>query len=139
MNHWLLKTEPSEYSANDLKNAGTAAWDGVANATALIHLRAMKRGDRVLIYHTGNERQIVAVAEVVGSAYPDPGKDDPRLVVVDLKWKSALKHPVTLDQIRSDTTFAGWDLLRIGRLSVVPTPKAMFDRVVELSSRAASK
>lgn len=139
MNHWLLKTEPSEYSADDLKKGGKATWDGVANATALIHLRAMKKGDRVLIYHTGDEKQVVATAEVIGEAYPDPKQDDAKLVVVDLKWTSALKSPVTLAQIKADTMFAGWDLLRIGRLSVVPTPKTMFDRVIELSSRPAGK
>lgn len=136
MNHWLLKTEPGEYCADDLKKAGKATWDGVANATALIHLRSMKKGDRVLIYHTGDEKRVVATAEVVREAFPDPKQDDPKLVVVDLKWRSALKSPVTLGQIKADPAFAGWDLLRIGRLSVVPTHERMFDRVIELSSQS---
>ena len=139
MNHWLLKTEPGEYSADDLKRAGVATWDGVANATALIHLRAMKKGDRVLIYHTADQKQVVGQAEVVRESYPDPSQDDAKLAVVDLRWRSALKSPVTLAQIKSDPAFAGWDLLRIGRLSVVPTPRAMFDRIIELSSQRNGK
>jgi predicted RNA-binding protein with PUA-like domain len=139
MKHWLMKTEPSEYSADDLKKAGKAVWDGVANATALIHLRAMRKGDLVLIYHTGDEKCVVATAEVVRQAYPDPKLEDPKLVVVDLKWRSALASPVTLAQIKADAAFAGWDLLRIGRLSVVPTPETMFDRVIDLSSRGSAK
>jgi predicted RNA-binding protein with PUA-like domain len=133
MQHWLLKTEPSTYSADDLKAAKVASWDGVANATALIHLRAMKKGDRCLIYHTGAEKRCVAVAEVVKAAYPDPKLDDPKLVVVDLKFVKMLKTPVTLEQIKADKAFAGWDLLRIGRLSVVPTLKSLWERVMELA------
>jgi predicted RNA-binding protein with PUA-like domain len=106
----------------------------VANATALIHLRAMQKGDVVIIYHTGGEKQCVGLAEVSRAAYPDPKLDDTKLVVVDLKFKSMLKSPVTLEQIKSDPAFTGWDLLRIGRLSVVPTSEQILKRVIALST-----
>lgn len=137
MAYWLLKTEPSEYSLDDLARAtakgGFAAWDGVANATALIHLRAMKVGDTCFIYHTGSEKQIVGTAAVVKAAYPDP--KNPKLVIVDLAFASRLSSPVTLAEIKVDPAFAGWDLLRIGRLSVVPTSAAIHKRVLQLSKK----
>lgn len=133
MAHWLLKTEPSEYSWDDLVRDKKGRWDGVSNATALIHLRAMKTGDLALIYHTGTERRVVGIARIAAAAYPDPSKDNPKLVVVDLVPQRPLKEPVSLDQIKADTAFAGWDLLRIGRLSVVPTPAGMWKRVMELA------
>lgn len=133
MKYWLLKTEPSEYAWGDLVRAGRATWDGVINATALIHLRAMSEGDRAVIYHTGDERAAVGVAEVTRSAYPDPSGDDPKRVVVDLKPRVALPKPVTLAQVKADPAFTGWDLLRIGRLSVVPVPPAMWKRLCELA------
>jgi predicted RNA-binding protein with PUA-like domain len=131
--YWLLKTEPSVYSWADLVRDKKTTWDGVANATALIHIRAMKAGDQALIYHTGTERAAVGIAEVTKGAYPDPKLDDEKLVVVDLAPKQALARPVTLDEIKADKTFAGWDLLRIGRLSVVPTPPAFWERIIEMS------
>ena len=137
MAYWLLKTEPSTYSWADLVRDKKATWDGVANATALIHLRAMKSGDQALIYHTGTERQAVGIAKITKGPYPDPKEDDAKLVVVDLAPKQALTRPVTLDEIKADKTFAGWDLLRIGRLSVVPTPPEMWDRIIELSKEKA--
>jgi predicted RNA-binding protein with PUA-like domain len=133
MAYWLLKTEPSTYAWHDLVKDRKATWDGVANNTALIHLRAMAKGDLALIYHTGNERQAVGIAEITSKAYPDPKADDEKLVVVDLKPKRALSRPVTLGQIKADKTFAGWDFLRIGRLSVVPVPEKLWNRILELS------
>lgn len=131
---WLLKTEPGTYAFPTLLADKKATWDGVANATALIHMRTMKKGDLCLFYHTGDERQVVGIAEVTSAPYPDPKLDNPKMVVVDLKPKKALKVPVTLEAIKADPAFAGWDLLRISRLSVVPTPQAMFDRIVALGS-----
>jgi predicted RNA-binding protein with PUA-like domain len=103
---------------------------------ALKHLRSMNKGDLVLIYHTGGERAAVGIAEIISKAHPDPNEDDERLVVVDLKPKKALARAVTLDEFKGDKTFAGWDLLRIGRLSVVPVPQKMWDRVLELAEQA---
>jgi len=132
--YWLLKTEPSTYSWADLLRDKKTTWDGVANATALIHIRAMKAGDQALIYHTGTERAAMGIAKVTKGAYPDPKQDDQKRVVVDLAPKQALARPVTLDEIKADKAFAGWDLLRIGRLSVVPTPPAFWERIIEMSN-----
>ena len=133
MPHWLLKTEPTSYSWNDLVRDKKTVWSGVRNPVALKHIRTMRKGDLALIYHTGDERAAVGIAEVTSAPYTDPNEDDERLVVVDLKPKKKLAHPVTLDQIKSDKTCAGWDLLRISRLSVVPTPQAMWKRIEKLS------
>lgn len=132
MPFWLLKTEPGSYSWDDLVRDGKTVWSGVANAAALIHLRKMKRGDRALIYHTGDERAAVGVAEVVSDPYPDPSAKNDRLVVVEVKPKTELRHAVTLDAIKSDPIFAGWDLLRISRLSVLPVPTPMWRRIEQL-------
>jgi predicted RNA-binding protein with PUA-like domain len=133
MAYWLLKTEPTVYSWDDLVRDGKTAWDGVANNTALIHLRAMKPGDLAIIYHTGDERTAIGLAEITSASYPDPKADDPKLVVVDLKPKQKLPKPVTLPQIKSDPQFEGWDLLRIGRLSVLPVPPKMWKHLLKLA------
>src|SRR5882724_8062159 len=134
MAKWLLKTEPSTYSWDDLTRDGKAVWDGVANATALKHIRTMNKGDLALIYHTGDERQAVGIAEIVSKPYADPKEGDEKLAVVDLKPKEKLAKPVSISDIKADKTFTGWDFLRIGRLSVVPVPEKMWERILELSS-----
>jgi predicted RNA-binding protein with PUA-like domain len=113
-----------------------AVWDGIGNALALKHVRTMKKGDLALIYHTGDERAAVGVAEIASDPYPDPKEADEKLVVVDIKPKKKLPQPVTLADIKADPAFAGWDLLRIGRLSVVPVPDAMWTRIEELAAAA---
>jgi predicted RNA-binding protein with PUA-like domain len=133
---WLLKTEPSTYSYDDLAREKQTTWDGITNATALKHIRTMKKGDSALIYHTGDERAVVGIAQIASAPYPDPKTADEKFVVFDLKPKKKLAQPVTLDAIKSDKTFAGWDLLRIGRLSVVPVPPAMWKRIEQLSSKS---
>lgn len=116
---WLLKTEPSVYGYDDLEKAGRAVWDGVANPVALRNLRAMKRGDRVIVYHTGAAKAAVGLAEVVRAAYPDPKAKDERLSVVDLEARGRLARPVPLSEIKGLPAFADSPLLRQGRLSVV--------------------
>lgn len=138
MPYWLLKTEPGSFSWDDLVREKAATWDGVSNPTALKHLRAMRKGDLALIYHTGDERAAVGVAEVCSAPYPDPKENDDRLAVVDLKPKSRLPKPVTLSEIKADPTFAGWDFLRIGRLSVVPVPDTLWERLLEMAHGAAA-
>ena len=130
--YWILKTEPSTYSFADLQKATRAVWDGVKNAVALKNLRQMQPGDRVLIYHTGDEKAVVGVAEILSAAYPDPKAKDPRLVVVDLKAVKPLPQPVTLAQIKADKTFADLALVRIGRLSVSAASAAQWNRLVSL-------
>jgi len=96
MNRWLLKTEPGTYSFAQLMREGTARWDGVASPAALIHLRAMCRGDPALIYHSGAEKAVIGLARVAGAPYADPALDDPRRVVVDLEAVGPLARPVPL-------------------------------------------
>jgi predicted RNA-binding protein with PUA-like domain len=134
MAHWLLKTEPSDYAWDNLTRDKRTVWDGVANNTALKHMRTMKKGDDALIYHTGDERRAVGIAQIVSDPYPDPKEKDAKLVVVDLKPKNKLPRPIPLDEIRADKAFAGWDLLRIGRLSVVPVPDNMWNHLLELAN-----
>jgi predicted RNA-binding protein with PUA-like domain len=134
MSYWLLKTEPSTFSWDDLVRDKKAVWDGVANATALKHVRTARKGDLALVYHTGDVRAAVGVAEITSDPYPDPNEADEKLAVFDLKPKKKLKRPVTLDAIKADEAFAGWDLLRISRLSVVPVPEAMWKRIAELAA-----
>ncbi len=117
---WLLKTEPSTYGFDDLVREGRTVWDGVKNAVALKHLRAMRRGDEVLVYHTGKEKQIVGTARVAADPYPDPRGKDPKLVVVDLEAGSRLPAPVTLASVKADPAFADFALVRLPRLSVMP-------------------
>ena len=124
MAEWLLKTEPSEYSFADLQKAGRAVWDGVGNPVALRNLRAMKSGDRVIVYHTGDEKAAVGLAEVVREAYPDPKKKNEKLVVVELRAGKPLARPVTLAEIKAHPAFAQSPLVRQGRLSVVPLTAA---------------
>lgn len=121
---WLLKTEPSTYSYADLERNRRTTWDGVRNPAALKHLRAMKAGDQAFIYHTGDERQIVGLAGVISNARPDP--KDPKLAVVDLEASMRLPKPVTLAVIKSQKKFAGFELVRQPRLSVMLVPADLF-------------
>lgn len=117
---WLLKTEPSQYGFDDLERERRAVWDGVSNPAALRNLGEMKKGDRVLVYHTGAEKAVVGVAEVAREAYPDPKRKNPRLLVVELTAKRRLARPVTLAEIKATPVFRDSPLVRQGRLSVVP-------------------
>jgi predicted RNA-binding protein with PUA-like domain len=123
---WLLKTEPSQYGYADLERDGRAVWDGVSNPVALRNLRAMKKGEKLVVYHTGDEKAAVGLAEVVREAYPDPKAKDERLVVVDLVPRGRLKAPVTLAQIKAMAVFKDSPLVRQGRLSVVPLTAAQW-------------
>jgi predicted RNA-binding protein with PUA-like domain len=126
---WLLKTEPSTYAYADLEREGRATWDGVKNPAALRNLQAMKAGDRAFVYHTGDEKAAVGIAEVVREAYPDPKWPRGKFVVVDLKAIARLARPVTLAEIKSLAIFADSPLVRQGRLSVVPLTAAQWKAV----------
>ncbi len=115
------------------------AWDGVTNALALKHIRTMAKGDLALIYHTGDQRAAVGIVEVISAPYPDPKAEDERHVVVEVKLKHKLARPVTLSDIKADPAFAHWELLRIGRLSVVPVPQAMWDHLLDLAKPVSSE
>lgn len=136
MSHWLLKTEPDTYAWADLVREKVGRWDGVRNATALIHLRAMRPGDEAFIYHTGGEKAVVGVARVRTAAYPDPKAGDPRFVMVDLEPVRPLAGPVTLAAIKADARFAGFALVRIPRLSVMPVSAAQWKAILAMSRAA---
>ncbi len=133
---WLLKTEPTAYSFDRLLAEGSAVWDGVRNNLALKHLREMKRGDRVLIYHSGAEKAVVGQARVSRAAYPDPRHDDPKLVVVDLVPEGRLTRTVSLAQVKADPALAEMPLVRMGRLSVMPVTGEQWKRLLTLAGGA---
>ena len=117
---WLFKTEPEEYSYTELERDKKCVWDGVSNNLALKHLRSVKLGDEVLIYHTGNEKAIVGVAEVISDPYTDPAANDEHLMVVNLKPKRRFAQPLTLAEIKAIEGLNEFDLVRLPRLSVMP-------------------
>lgn len=131
--YWLLKTEPEAYSYADLERDGATVWDGVSNNAALLHLRAMRPGDQALIYHTGDERRAVGLAEVTSAPYPDPKLGNPKLVVVDVRPLGRLSRPVELAAIKADPFFADFALVRQGRLSVVPVMEAQWARLMGMA------
>jgi len=131
---WLFKTEPGAYSWQQLARAGRTAWDGVRNALALKHLAAVAKGDEVLIYHTGDEKAAVGIAEVVRAPYPDPKQRDPKLLVVDIRPVRALSQPVALSAMRANPRLEGFDLLRLPRLSVVPVSPGQWAAIIEMSN-----
>ena len=136
-NFWLVKTEPSTYSYDDMAREQTAVWDGVRNPVALKSLRAMHPGDQVLVYHTGDEKAVVGWATVVSAPYADPKQQDPNLVVIDLKAHRRLPQPVTLAQIKADKTFADLPIVRQGRLSVSPVTAPQWKRLLKLAGAEA--
>jgi predicted RNA-binding protein with PUA-like domain len=136
--HWLFKTEPSAYSFADLAAAGRTTWDGVKNPLALKNLASVKPGDEVFIYHTGGEKAVVGVARAVGRPYADPKKKDPKLLVIDLEAPRPLPAPVTLAVIKANKTFAGFDLVRLPRLSVMPVAEEHAREIERLAKAARS-
>ena len=139
MNYWLFKEEPTHYSFDDLMRDKKTVWDGVENNLALKHLREVKKGDRVFFYHTGDEKAIVGTMQVVKPAYPDPKQHNPRFVVVDVKPIARLKRPVTLAEIKANTEFADFALVRISRLSVMPVPPELWAEIERMAAQAPSK
>jgi len=135
-NYWLAKQEPSGprgYSFEKLKNDKTTVWDGVHNNLALKHMQNMEKGDLVLFYHTGEERQAVGIMEVISKPYPNPKEENKRFIVVDVKYKIPLKRPVTLDEMKKQKKFKNWELIRISRLSVMPVPKEIWEEILKIS------
>ncbi len=131
--YWLLKTEPGDYSWNDLKKDGQADWDGVRAPAAQRHISRMKPGDLALIYHTGTERAAVGVAEVTALPYPDPGDLTGRYQVVNVASRQDLPRPVTLKEIKDSGLFPDWELVRQPRLSVVPVSRQQWHKIIEWS------
>ncbi|MFQ5697468.1 MAG: EVE domain-containing protein [Myxococcota bacterium] len=128
-----MKTEPSSYAWSDLVRDDETCWDGVRNHAARLHLLAMALGDRVLVYHSGRERQAVGLAQVTREAYPDPTADDRRWVAVDLRATRPLVRPVPLARVKAEPSLREIALVRQSRLSVMPLEPRAFRRILELA------
>lgn len=134
MNYFLVKSEPFKYSWEQFNKDGETFWDGVRNYQARNNLKAMKKGDLVLFYHSNEGKEVVGIAKVVKEFYQDPTTDDERWVVVDLAPVETFKIPVNLEIIKADPLLQDIALVRQGRLSVMPLKHEEFDRIVELGN-----
>jgi predicted RNA-binding protein with PUA-like domain len=135
MSLWLFKEEPTHYSFAQLSRDGRTVWDGVSNALARKNLRQVRKGDRVLFYHTGKEKAIVGEMRVVSDPWRDEQADDPKEVLVEVEAVRSLPHPVSLAQIKEDPLLADWDLVRLPRLSVMAVSEEQWSRIEELSEQ----
>jgi len=124
MAHWLFKSEPSAFSWDDLVKKGSTGWDGVRNYQAANNMKAMKLGERGFFYHSVEEKRIVGVVEVSGLYRPDPSDASGRFGMVEVRALMAVKHPVTLAEIKAEPRLAKLALVRQSRLSVVPIGEA---------------
>lgn len=132
MNYWMVKTEPTSYSWEDLVKKGEDVWDGVRNYQARNFLKAMQKGDLVLFYHSGKDKAIVGVAEVADEAFPDPKDSD--WEAVSLKAKNALSNPVNLSQIKAEDRLSEMLMLRQSRLSVMSVTHSEFDLIMKMGA-----
>jgi predicted RNA-binding protein with PUA-like domain len=137
--YWMVKQEPETYSWTDFVNDGRTDWSGVRNYQARNNLREMKNGDRVLFYHSGKDKAVVGLAEVVKSAYKDPTADDPQWVAVDLKPIKPFATPVLLAAIRYDKRLSQLPLIRQSQLSVMPLTKDEFDVILAMGNSKTRK
>jgi predicted RNA-binding protein with PUA-like domain len=133
MNYWLVKSEPETYSWATLVKEGKTAWTGVRNYAARNHLRAMKSGDAVFFYHSGEEKSVVGLAHVAKEVYPDPTAAEGDWSAVDLTPVKSLVEPVALSQIKTDKILKEMALVKQSRLSVIPVAREQFRRLLELS------
>jgi len=131
MHYWLVKTEPEEYSFYDLLKAGNVVWDGVRNYQARNNLKAMKVEDKVLVYHSGEKKEIVGIAKVVKEHFFDPKDKTNTWVVVKLEPVKELKQPVTLNEIKSNKALSSMPLIKQSRLSVMPVTESEFNIIVK--------
>jgi predicted RNA-binding protein with PUA-like domain len=132
LSYWILKTDTDVYPYDQLEREGQAVWDGVTNALALKHIRSMSKGDAALIYHAGQGKELVGLAQISSHPYPDPKQNDPRLVVVDVAAERRLPKRVSLADIKSDPGFADLALVRMSRLSVIPVPAEQWKRLLQM-------
>jgi predicted RNA-binding protein with PUA-like domain len=126
-NRWLFKTEPSVYSFQQLQKDKKTMWDGVKNNLALKNLKDIKKGDEILIYHTGDEKAAVGIARALGGAYTDPSQKNPRMLVVDIESVKPLPRPVTLAEVKANKKLANFDLVRLSRLSIMKVSDEQWD------------
>lgn len=134
-NRWLVKQEPDSYPFGQFAHEKETAWEGVRNFQARNNLRAMRRGDPVLFYASGDLKAVVGTATVVGAPYPDPTADDGDWTAVKLRAGKALPRPVTLAEIKATPALAEMLLVRNSRLSVMPVTQAQFDAIVAMGER----
>ena len=134
MNYWLVKSEPFKYSWDDLVKDGWTYWDGVRNYQARNNLKAMKKGDLVLYYHSNEGKEVVGIAKVTKEFYQDPTIDDDRWVVVDIEPVQKLNTSVTLADIKKDKRLQKVPLVTHSRLSVMPVTKKDFDTIVKMGN-----
>jgi len=139
MKYWLVKSEPFKYSWEQFIQDGKTFWDGVRNYGARNNLRAMKKGDHVLFYHSNEGLAIVGIAEVVKEAYQDPTTTDSNWVVVDLKPLHTLPKPVTLAQVKAEATLKDMDLVRLSRLSVGTVKEGEYNKILAMSELSSGK
>lgn len=133
MNYWLAKSEPSVYNIDDLQKDKTTTWDGVRNYAARLHLRAMKKNDLVLFYHSNEGMAITGIAEVATEAYQDPTTSDERWVAVDLKFYKKFKRPIPLSEIKKVKNLGEMALIRISRLSVQPVSLKEWEIIMQMA------
>lgn len=131
--NWLFKEEPTHYSYDDLVRDGKTSWTGVKNPLAQRHLRAVKKGDQIFFYHTGDQKSVVGIAKAAGDAYPDPADKSGKLYAVDVAPVKKLKTPVTLASIKADGRFASFPLTRMPRLSVMPVSDDEWRAIVAMA------
>jgi predicted RNA-binding protein with PUA-like domain len=134
-NRWLFKTEPSAYSFQQLVKDRRTVWDGVKNNLALKNLKGIKKGDPILIYHTGGEKAAVGTARAASDAYPDPAKKDPKLLVVEIEAGIALPRAVTLAEIKANAKLKNFDLVRLPRLSILPVADEQWKIIEETAEK----
>jgi predicted RNA-binding protein with PUA-like domain len=132
-NRWLFKTEPTAYSFQQLQQDKKTVWDGVKNNLALKNLKDIQKGEQVFIYHTGDEKSVVGIARALSGAYADPEKKDPKLLVVDIEAVKPLPRPVTLAEVKANPKLAGFDLVRLGRLSIMKVSDEQWKMIEEMA------
>jgi predicted RNA-binding protein with PUA-like domain len=132
MNYWLVKTEPDAFGWDQQVAHGIEPWTGVRNFVARNNLKAMRKGDRAFFYHSNVGKEIVGVVEVAREAYPDPTASEGPWLAVDMATIGPMPKPVTLAQIKADPAFAGMELVRRSRLSVMPVAKEHWDRICRM-------
>jgi predicted RNA-binding protein with PUA-like domain len=135
MAYWLLKTEPTVYSFADLEKDKKAVWDGVSNNLALKHIRSMRKGDLAFVYHTGDEKALAGIAEVVSDPFADPKQKDSRLAVVEVKPKEKLRRSVSLSEIKAQSQLKDFELVRLPRLSVMPVSELVWKYLLEMAKK----
>ena len=131
MNHWIVKQEPEAYSFDDLVKDGKTDWTGVRNFQARNNLQAMKKGDKVLFYHSISEKSVVGIASVSKAAFPDP--TDEKWFAVEIKPVKKLKKPVTLEEIKANKALANIALIKQSRLSVMPLTEDEYEEILSMA------